>query len=433
MPVLSFKSLALGALLVEAVDGARVVKKEKAQQTVIAGVPVYNYHMAFDHGRWGDSFVQAMEGRKTAGEESWMLYMRDGISESQMEVACSMHVECRARGHADGVPFMELLATEEELTRFLEEEADKVLVVEPDMPVEATPEVLSTEEEVPWGLRRIRVRDLSSMPSDDPGPANGGAGVHAYVLDTGIRTTHKEFEGRAIPTVEVDVLGVTARECKPGETDCAQDGQGHGTHCAGTIGGANYGVAKGVTIHAVKVLMDNGAGTAFSILRGMDWVAKKAQKPAIASMSLGGAKSFLSNRGVAAMTRNGVIVVTASGNSNADACGFSPGSAPTSINVGATDPNDSRSSFSCFGKCLDIWAPGRDILSSVHDDDTASKAYSGTSMACPHVSGAVALLLQEAPSLTWAEVKAKLIDQATPNVVTDAKDKSPNLMLFSPP
>lgn len=422
---------AVSALLLDGGSGARV-RRRPEQLKNIAGVPVYNFDQAFKRSRWHESFLQVVDSMETDTEQ-WMVMMKPGVTQSQMDLACSMHPQCEFRGHNEGVPFLELRATESELTQFLQDEKDNVEMVEPNLPIEAIPEVLANQADVPWGLRRVRARSLNSMPESDPGPAGGGAGVNAYVLDTGVRTTHVEFEGRAIPTLQVDVLGITAKECKADETDCAGDGQGHGTHCAGTIGGKSFGVAKGVTIRAVKVLMDNGAGSAFSILRGMDWVGKYHQKPAIASMSLGGGWSPLLNLAANTMVDRGVIVVTASGNSDADGCGFSPGGANNVINVGSTDPDDARSSFSNYGKCLDIFAPGRDVLSAVHTSDTDSKAYSGTSMACPHVSGAVAILLQDTPLLTAEQLKVLLTESATKDLVTDAKDESPNLLLYSAP
>jgi len=421
---------AVSALLLDGSSGARVRRRNQLKN--IAGVPVYNFDQAFKRSRWHESFLQVVDSMETDTEQ-WMVMMKPGVTQSNMDLACSMHPQCEFRGHSEGVPFLELRATEFELTQFLQDEKDNVEMVEPNLPIEAIPEVPANQADVPWGLRRVRTRSLNSMPVSDPGPAGGGAGVNAYVLDTGVRTTHVEFEGRAIPTLQVDVLGVTAKECKADETDCAGDGQGHGTHCAGTIGGKSFGVAKGVTIRAVKVLMDNGAGSAFSILRGMDWVGRKHQKPAIASMSLGGGSSWLLNSAADIMVNRGVIVVTASGNSNADGCWFSPGGASNVINVGATDPDDARSSFSNYGKCLDIFAPGRDVLSAVHTSDTDSKTYSGTSMACPHVSGAVAILLQGSPELTAEQIKGLLTESATKDVVTDAQDESPNLLLYSAP
>jgi len=424
----AFKPLALGAFLFSAADGARVAKKRAA---TIAGVPVHNYHQAFNNDRWDASFVQAMSQMKQDNEEHWIVMLRAGLSDKEIDGVCATHKQCETRGHSGGVPFIEVRATLKELEYILASERNQVDFVEPNLPMSATPEMPANQNAVPWGLRRTRARGLASMPKSDPGARNGGKGVNAYVMDTGIRTTHVDFGGRAFPAVQTEFFGFRLKECSATDTNCALDKQGHGTHCAGTIGGTTYGMAKGVTLHAVKVLGDNGSGSTGGITKAMDWVATNAQKPAVASMSLGGGFSAALNDAVSAIVSSGITVVTASGNENTDGCSKSPGSAPAAINVGSTDITDDRSSFSNYGSCLNIFAPGRDILSSVVDSDTASKAYSGTSMACPHVSGAAALLLMDNNDMTPAQVLAELVAQATPDAVKDAKTNSPNVLLFS--
>jgi len=399
----------------------------------ISGVPVHNYHLAFQADRFEASLMEAMAKELKEGQEDWFVLMNKGTSNAELERVCKAHAQCMQHGHSEGVPFLDLRATEEELAAFLSQ-VEGVKLVEPNMEFQATPEMPASQNtnEVPWGLRRVRGRDVDNLPRSDLGAADGGKGVHAYILDTGIRTTHQDFEDRAIPTLETAWLGFTVKECK-GDVGCALDRQGHGTHCAGTVGGKQFGVAKGVTLHAVKVLSDSGSGTTFGITNSMDWVGKNAIKPAVASMSLGGGFSSALNNALDSIVEAGIVVVTASGNENTDACRKSPGSAPLAINVGATDPTDDRASFSNYGRCLDIWAPGRDVLSAVATGDTDSKKYSGTSMACPHVSGAAALLMSASPDMTPAEVKAKLVEVATPDAVKDAKTDSPNLLLYSAP
>jgi len=428
-----FKSLALSAALLQAADGARIQRsKHSSGVKLISGVPVHNYHLAFQANRWEASYMQAMAKEMKKDEEDWFVMMKKGTSNAELERACSAHAQCKQHGHSEGVPFLDLRATEAELAVFLSQEKG-VKFVEPNQPFEATPELPASQtNEVPWGLRRVRSRELDNMPRSDLGAADGGKGVHAYILDTGIRTTHEDFEDRAIPTLETAWFGFQVKECN-GDAGCALDRQGHGTHCAGTVGGKQFGVAKAVTLHAVKVLGDNGSGSTFGITNSMDWVGKNAIRPAIASMSLGGGYSQALNDALDSIVEQGIVVVTASGNENTDACRKSPGSAPLSINVGATDPSDDRSSFSNYGSCLNIWAPGRDVLSAVATGDTESRKYSGTSMACPHVSGAAALLLSAEPSLTPEEVLAKLVEAATPDAVIDAKADSPNLLLYSAP
>jgi len=427
------KSFALGALL-QAADGARIQRKRDASGVkLISGVPVHNYHLAFKADRWEATYMQAMAREMKTDQEDWFVMMKKGTSNDKLERLCTAFSGCEAHGHSEGVPFLDLRATEAELAAFLSQEKDGVKFVEPNQPFEATPEMpASQSDEVPWGLRRVRARELSNMPRSDLGAADGGKGVHAYILDTGIRTTHQDFEDRAIPTLETRWAGFSVKECN-GDRSCALDKQGHGTHCAGTVGGKQFGVAKAVTLHAVKVLGDNGSGSTFGITNSMDWVGRKATRPAVASMSLGGGFSQALNDALDSIVEAGIVVVTASGNENTDACGKSPGSAPLAINVGATNSDDARASFSNYGTCVNIWAPGRDVLSAVATGDTDSKKYSGTSMACPHVSGAAALLLSASASLTPDQVKAALADAATPNVVTDVKTGSPNLLLYSSP
>jgi len=427
-----FKSLALGALL-QAAEGARISRKSDQSSVTIAGVPVHNYHLAFKADRWNDVFMQAMAKEMRKDQEDWFVMMKKGTSNADLERICNAYAACESHGHSEGVPFLDMRASEADMHSFLIKEKGHVKFVEPNQEFQATPELPATQNsEVPWGLRRVRSRELENMPRTDLGAADGGKGVHAYILDTGIRTTHQDFGDRAIPTLETAFFGFRVRECN-GDRTCALDKQGHGTHCAGTVGGTQFGVAKGVTLHAVKVLGDNGSGSTFGITNSMDWVGSNAIRPAVASMSLGGGFSQALNDALDSIVEAGIVVVTASGNENTDACRKSPGSAPLAINVGATDPSDDRASFSNYGACLNIWAPGRDVLSAVATGDTDSKKYSGTSMACPHVSGAASLLLSASPSLSPEQVKSQLVAAATPDVVKDAQADSPNVLLYSSP
>merc|ERR1719379_2338818 len=239
-------------------------------------------------------------------------------------------------------------------------------------------------------------------------------------------TSHVDFGSRAIPTIEVVGNGVV--ECSADDPNCARDIQGHGTHCAGTIGGTQYGVAKAATIHAVKVLSDDGKGSFSWFVEALDWVVTKGQRPAVFSASLGGAGhiSFV-DAAIASATAAGVVVVVAAGNEDMDACDFSPANAGSAITVGATGWDDTRSWFSNHGSCLDIFAPGTSITSAGLSSDSAS----ATSMACPHVAGAAALMLQKEPNLTPSEVSERLSLAATPDVVKDAKADSPNRLLYT--
>merc|ERR1719220_1345472 len=244
-----------------------------------------------------------------------------------------------------------------------------------------------------WGLDRIDDDVGLDRSYDNFGIT--GENTHVYVLDTGILTTHVEFEGRAIP--EIDLTVFPARRCS-GDRNCASDRNGHGTHCAGTIAGKTVGVAKEAIVHAVKVLGDDGSGSNAGIIRAIDFVAAEGQQPAVISMSLGcgsPCQSRASANAIEAANRAGVTVVVAAGNNGntnrPNACDYSPASVPQAITVASiTFNNDRRSSFSNTGDCVDIFAPGSLISSASPASDSSLTRLSGTSMACPHVSGVAA-------------------------------------------
>lgn len=271
-----------------------------------------------------------------------------------------------------------------------------------------------------WGLDRIDQRAL---------PLNSsyryeymGKGVYAFVIDTGIRATHIDFGGRVQPG-----LGYTAIADTYGTGDC----NGHGTHVAGTLGGASFGVAKAVTLVPVRVLDCSGSGSTSGVIAGVDFVANASgQRPAVANMSLGGGYSSSLNKAVAGAVSKGVSMVVAAGNSSADACTSSPASEPSAITVGATTSSDAKASYSNFGSCLDLFAPGSSIASTWYSSDTATATLSGTSMASPHAAGVAALLLA-AGAATPAAVANAMTTNATVNVVGSAGTGSPNRLLFS--
>lgn len=267
-----------------------------------------------------------------------------------------------------------------------------------------------------WGLDRI---DQRSLPLDGSYTyPNAGAGVTAFIIDTGIWLGHEEFTGRLAPGFSSIVPG--------GEGD-GNDCHGHGTHVAGTVGGTDYGVAKQVTLVPVQVLSCVGFGTTAGVVAGVDWVTGVAQGPAVANMSLGGDPSQALDMAVEASVFSGVTFAVAAGNDDTDACSHSPAAAPSAITVGSTDIDDARSSFSNFGDCVDIFAPGRSITSAFLAGQTA--VFSGTSMASPHVAGAAAVYLSAHPRSDPERVAAVLTRKATKGAVTDPQ-ASPNLLLF---
>jgi subtilisin family serine protease len=273
----------------------------------------------------------------------------------------------------------------------------------------------ATQTNPPWGLDRIdqRNRPLSGTYTYP----NTASNVRVYVIDTGIRTSHSQFGGRA--TWGANFAGGQSTDCN-----------GHGTHVAGTVGGTTYGVAKSVQLVAVKVLNCQGSGTLSGVVAGINWVTNNAVEPAVANMSLGGGASSSIDSAVANSVASGVTYVVAAGNSGANACSFSPARAPSAITVGATGSTDARASFSNFGSCLDIFAPGVSIQSAWHTSNTATNTISGTSMASPHVAGAAALVLSANPSWSPSQVASFLVSNATTGVVTSPGSGSPNRLLF---
>jgi subtilisin family serine protease len=267
-----------------------------------------------------------------------------------------------------------------------------------------------------WGLDRI---DQRALPLSGSYRAPSAAGVTAYVLDSGIRVGHREFGGRASN-------GWDFIDGDPVADDC----NGHGTHVAGTIGGATYGVAPDVRLVGVKVLDCKGTGSYSAIIAGVDWVTAHAARPAVANMSLGGSASKALDDAVTRSIASGVTYAVAAGNDHRDACKQSPARTPDAITVGATGADDTRASFSNYGSCLDVFAPGARIRSASNGSDTATKQMSGTSMASPHVAGAAALLLAAHPTWRPSQVRDELVGRATTGVVRDAGPASPDRLLF---
>jgi subtilisin family serine protease len=326
-----------------------------------------------------------------------------------------------ARAHDGSVTFVYQHALEGFAVRLNADRAEalarnpRVAYVEPDQVVHA----VATQSPATWGIDRIDQRDL---PLNNTYNYNQtGQGVHAYIIDTGVRGTHQEFTGR---------MGAGADFV--GDGNGTNDCNGHGTHVAGTTGGTTYGVAKQVTIHPVRVLNCQGSGTTSGVIAGVDWVtANHGSPPDVANMSLGGGASTSLDNAVSNSINSGVSYAIAAGNSNANACNYSPARVAAANTVGSTTSSDARSSFSNYGTCLDIFAPGSSITSAWHTSNTATNTISGTSMASPHVAGAIALYLQTNPTASTATVTQALVSNSTPNKVSNPGSGSPNRLLYS--
>ena len=290
-----------------------------------------------------------------------------------------------------------------------------VLLVEQDRVISLD---LTTQQSATWGLDRI---DQADRPlSTTYQYASTGSGVRAYVIDTGIRATHTDFGGRVLQ-------GYTAVSDSNGTNDC----NGHGSHVAGTVGGQTWGVAKAVQLVPVRVLNCQGSGTTSGVIAGVDWVAAQTSRPAVANMSLGGGASTSLDAAVAGAVGKGVTMVVAAGNSNADACNYSPARAQSAITVGATTSSDARASYSNYGSCVDLFAPGSSITSAWYTSDTATNTISGTSMASPHVAGVAALILEGTPTASPAAVWDFMRSTASVNKLTSIGTNSPNLLVYS--
>jgi len=399
----------LTALLAVA-TGIRVVKKgtdESDGETMsISGVAIHNYR---------------------SDATRWVVIFREGTSNAALEAWCDD--KCELLGHPDqsGIAFVELACDAQELEAIVEAKSnDEVEFIEPDpemIAYEDAEEGEDTEEgealsTASWGLSAVGV----------PSRPRTGRNVDIYVLDTGIRVSHRDFDGRAVATL--DLTSNRLVECR-GSTSCAGDVQGHGTHCAGTAGGRTFGVASGATLHAVKVLDDSGRGSGSWSAAALDWIAARVRRGTVASMSLGSSGvSSTSRRAVDGATSRGVVVVVAAGNSNADSCSFSPAHVPNAITVGSTDSRNRRSGFSNFGRCNDIMAPGSAITSASAGSNTGSARQSGTSMACPHVSGAAAILLEQSPTRNRNAIMSLLSSSGLRGRISGLNRNDPDLFLW---
>lgn len=349
---------------------------------------------------------------------SQQLYATESMAQS---IVSSSSAELLSVYSSPAMQGMALKANKQQIKEVLNNPDVEFVEEDQVVSIDFDPSTQANQSNATWGLDRIDQRDL---------PLNGsynydfdGTGVTAYVIDTGVRNSHSEFGGRSSNGYDFIDNDGTSNDCN-----------GHGTHVAGTIGGSTYGVAKNVSIVGVKVLGCTGSGSTSGVIQGINWVANQAQSdggPSVANMSLGGGISTATDNAVENAVSSGITFVVAAGNDNSSACNYSPARAPSAVTVGSTTSSDARSSFSNYGSCLDIYAPGSSITSAWHTSNSATNTISGTSMASPHVAGVVALILDENPSYSPSQVVTSLTNNASNNKVSDAKAGSPNKLLFS--
>jgi len=364
----SFFAIATLVALLPAVFGAPTVEL-KAVQKATGPKKANSYIVTLKKGASRTPIVQKLKGHKT-------VYDKDFFNGFAAELTADELNELRAEGSIETI------------------EEDAIFSINSAV----------TQTNAPWGLQRISQAGVvggsaSALTFTYKYDSSGGAGVDVYVVDTGILTTHSQFGGRAR-------WGATFGGY------ASQDGNGHGTHCAGTIGGSQFGVSKAVNLVAVKVLSDAGSGAISDIVSGLNWVltqSKSTGRPSIVSMSLGGGATSTLDNAVASLTSGGVHVVVAAGNDGTDAANTSPARAPSAITVAASDINDNLASFSNYGSVVDIIAPGVNVISSYKGSNTATASLSGTSMATPHVAGLVAYLIGKNGNGTPAAITSSLI------------------------
>jgi subtilisin family serine protease len=366
----------------------------------------------------GASFTTVATARSETAARSYIVVLKGSATSSDVAAEHSRRFDAQVshvyafalRGYAARIP-------DSQVDRIRQDA--RVAYVE----VDGTMRANTTQTNATWGLDRI---DQRSLPlSTTYTYSSTGSGVTAYIIDTGIRFSHNDFGGRAVSGVD-QVDGGTADDC-----------HGHGTHVAGTVGGATYGVAKSVRLVAVRVLNCSGSGATSGVIAGVDWVTgnHQAGQPAVANMSLGGGASSSLDTAVRNSIADGVSYAVAAGNGNifgfaANACNYSPARVAEAMTISATDRNDRKASWANYGSCVDWFAPGVSITSDWYTSNTATNTISGTSMATPHTAGVAAQYLQGNPSASPSQVRTALFNLTTKGVVTSSNTTN-NHLLFT--
>jgi len=396
----AMQKCAVLALVLQTAYGLRKSSKQAAATRSIAGVPLY----AAD--------------ASAAIADTYMVVFKDKVTDAALQAFCDEAKTCLDVGHPEegGLPMVTMRGSEATLSASVAAHSSEIAFLEQD--TEAEDDIEASEEgdemEVEgsasghWGLTAIGATAAQRA-------GNTGKGVNVYVMDSGVRVSHVEFQGRAIPTL--DAYSRPPKVCSSSSTTCAADNRGHGTHVAGTVGSKNYGVAPAATIRA----MNRGSSMSDGY-SSIDWLVQNRQRPAVLTMSFSiGENSAVGKAAVDAAVAVGITVMTSGGNNRYDACRRTFAYIPNAIAVGSTTSSNTRSSFSNFGSCIDMMAPGSSILSSDWGSDTKLSTKSGTSMATPMTAGAAAMYLEKNPSASPAKVRSALKSAALKGAIGDLK------------
>jgi serine protease len=405
---LSASSVAFASELVVAAESANTANLSVQQKikSVDANRAIKGRYIVVLKDQYVDQQATIMSGLPTMSAANAMGFRQQAVQNASNDLAGMHNAKVKQRYHAAISGFVADMSRADMKKLAADSRVD---FVEQDQVMH----INATQNGATWGLDRV---DQASLPLNSQYTyTSTGAGVTAYIVDTGILSSHSDFGGRVSG-------GYTAINDGNGTGDC----NGHGTHVAGTVGGTTYGLAKSVSLVPVRVLDCQGSGTNSGVIAGVDWVAQNASFPAVANMSLGGGDSTALDNSVNNAINAGISFVVAAGNSNSNACSGSPNKVPAALTIASSTSSDSRSSFSSWGSCIDLFAPGSSITSTWNNGGT--NTISGTSMASPHVAGAVALYLQSNTSATPSQVSSAITSNAVSGKISSANG-SPNLLL----